>query len=85
MVIKEFIANLEKSNFSLVVENGKLILKGDKKKLTKDEILAIKTNQQVISYINEHKEALIEYILTTNDVHYEKKSKDISEIWNHRL
>lgn len=81
MLIKEFIANLEKSNFSLVVENGKLILKGDKKKLTKEAILAIKTNQEVISYINKHKDELIEYISAAPDVHSEKRSRNISAIY----
>ena len=81
MVIKEFIENLEKSNFSLVVENGKLILRGDKKKLSKDEILAIKTNHEVINYINAHKDELIEYISIFSNNHSEKRSKDISSIY----
>jgi hypothetical protein len=36
--IAEFIAKLEKLNFSLVVEERKLILKGDKKKLSNEAI-----------------------------------------------
>ena len=31
MEIKEFIANLKKSNFSLIIEDDKLLLKGNKK------------------------------------------------------
>jgi hypothetical protein len=83
MTIKEFIANLEKSNFTLAIKNGKLILKGDKKKLTKDEIEAIKTNQNIINYIKDHKNELIEYLLLFSKKFSssEKKSKDISSIY----
>ena len=82
MGIIEFIKHLEKLNFSLAVENGKLILKGDKKKLTKDEISDIRKNDFVINYIKENKDKLIEYIsASTKDKVFENKSKDISSIY----
>src|SRR5688572_16876158 len=81
MAIKEFIENLEKSNFSLAVENGKLILKGDKKKLTKDEIQAIQTNESVINFIKENKNELIQYVSISSAVNSGKKSKDISSLY----
>ena len=62
MGIKEFITTLEESNFSLSIEEEKLILKGDKKKLLKHEIQTIKTNEYIINYIKEHKIELIEYL-----------------------
>jgi amino acid adenylation domain-containing protein len=82
MVIKEFIKNLEESNFSLAVENGKLILKGDKKKLTRDEIQAIQTNESVISFIRENKNELIQYVSISSATNSGKKSKDISSLYS---
>lgn len=81
MEIKEFIASLEKSNFSLAVENGKLILKGDRKVLSQDEINAIKINKDVINYIKENKDGLIEYVSVFSQPSSEKKPKDISSIY----
>ena len=81
MVIKEFIENLEKSNFSLAVENGKLILKGDKKKLTKEEIDAVQRNDSIINYIRENKAELIQYVSVSSSINPEKKSKGISSIY----
>ena len=62
MNIKEFIASLERKNFSLSVQDGKLNLKGDKKKLSKDEIDAIRTNEEIINFIKAHREELVEYL-----------------------
>jgi len=62
MSIKEFIETLEQSNFSLVAENGKLVLKGDKEKLTAEQIDSIRRDNKIISYIKEKKEELIEYV-----------------------
>src|SRR6187401_779472 len=81
MGIKEFIASLEESNFSLSVENGKLNLKGDKNKLTKAEIQAIKNDQAVISYIKANRDELIEYLSVFSAPSPVKKSKDISSIY----
>jgi hypothetical protein len=76
--IAEFIAKLEKLNFSLVVEERKLILKGDKKKLSKEEIQAIRSNQEIISFIVKNKEELIEHLSRFSS---EKKTKDISSLY----
>ncbi|HEX8331372.1 MAG TPA: condensation domain-containing protein, partial [Segetibacter sp.] len=76
MEVSEFIASLEKSNFSLAVENGNIILKGDKKKLSKDEISAIKTNRDVIDYIKSNKSNIIKYISSNS------KSYDIKKAGN---
>jgi hypothetical protein len=81
MGIKEFIASLEESNFSLSLENGKLNLKGDKNKLTKEEIQAIKNDQAVISYIKANRDELIEYLSVFSAPSPVKKSKDISSIY----
>ncbi len=62
MEIKEFIANLKKSNFSLIIEDDKLLLKGNKKTIRKEEIQAIKKDEFVINYIKENKNQLIEYL-----------------------
>ena len=42
MEIKQFIANLKKSNFSLAVEDDKLVLKADRNLIGQEEIQAIK-------------------------------------------
>ncbi|MEJ7738034.1 MAG: amino acid adenylation domain-containing protein, partial [Chitinophagaceae bacterium] len=82
MEIKEFIATLKKSNFSLAIEKEKLILKGDKRKVAKDQIQAIKSNQYIIDYIKEHKNELIEYLsLFSEKVSFENKSSNISSIY----
>ena len=81
MKTNDFIANLEKSNFSLAVSDGKIILQGIKNKVTKEETEAIKKNSFVINYIKDHKDELIEYITSNSDLIGEKKSKDISSIY----
>lgn len=81
MEIKEFIASLEKLNFSLSVDNGKLNLKGDKTKLSKDEIEAIKVNEYVIDYIKANKNELIEYLSGAPASSSIKKTKNISSIY----
>src|SRR5271165_301517 len=81
MEVKEFITTLEKMNFSLSVLDGKLNLKGDKRKLSKEEIEAIKTNKDVINYITNNKEKLIEYISAFPEISFSKKSDDIISIY----
>ncbi|WP_429385033.1 amino acid adenylation domain-containing protein, partial [Mucilaginibacter sp. UYCu711] len=68
-------------NFSLSVEDGKLNLKGDKSKVTKDEIEAIKANRKIIDYIKAHKSELIEYVSIFSESFSLKKSKNISSIY----
>ncbi len=62
MSIKEFIKNLEKSNFTLELNEGKLVLRAYKNKVTREQIERIKTDKEILSYISEHKNELIEYI-----------------------
>ncbi|MGI8636035.1 MAG: condensation domain-containing protein, partial [Segetibacter sp.] len=82
MEIKEFIESLKKSNFSLAVENEKLVLKGDRKILGKEEIQAIQSNEFIINYIKEHKSELVEYLsFTVDKLTTEKKSKNITAIY----
>jgi amino acid adenylation domain-containing protein/FkbM family methyltransferase len=81
MTVKEFIVSLSKKNFSLSVEDGKLNLKGDRKKLSKSEIDAIKANKEIIDYIKTHKAELIEYITLNAEHASSGKSKDIESIY----
>ncbi len=81
MGIEQFIETLEKSNFTLAAENGKLILKGDKSRLTGEEIESMKKNQEIISYIRTHKDELIEYISTTSNSSPKKRSENISAMY----
>jgi len=81
MQIRDFIVSLEKMNFSLSVKEGKLILKGDSKKLSKEELEAIKTNQEVINYIKTNKEQLIEYISLFPGASVAKNAKDIVSVY----
>ena len=81
MEIKEFISSLEKKHFSLVVQNEKLVLKGDKNKLTKEMIDSIKGDYQIIDYIKKNKEAIISYILNAEMSLPETKSKNIDSIY----
>ncbi|GEO12155.1 non-ribosomal peptide synthetase [Segetibacter aerophilus] len=81
MELQEFVNNLRKSHFSLTVEDGKLNLIGDKSKLTKDEIQAIRSNQEIIGFIKEHRDELIDYISANSTPATFKKTKDISSIY----
>jgi amino acid adenylation domain-containing protein len=81
MEIKEFISSLEKKHFSLVVQNEKLVLKGDKNKLTKEMIDSIKGDYQIIDYIKKNKEAIISHILNAEMSLPETKSKNIDSIY----
>src|ERR1022692_2222466 len=81
MEVKEFIATLEKMNFSLSVNGGKLNLKGDKSKLSKEEIEAIKFNKDIIDYIKDHREELIEYLTVFSKINSLKRAKDITSIY----
>ena len=81
MKLNEFVEYLEKKNFSLAAENGKLILKGDNKKLTKTELDDIKKDNFVINYIREHRDELMEFVSVSQDPRLEKKSKDITSIY----
>jgi amino acid adenylation domain-containing protein/non-ribosomal peptide synthase protein (TIGR01720 family) len=60
--IPEFLKFLNKLNFTLELKDGKLTLQAFKNRVTREEISAIKQNQEVVGYINENKQALIEYL-----------------------
>ncbi|MBW8683316.1 non-ribosomal peptide synthetase [Chitinophaga rhizophila] len=62
MEIKEFINKLQQHSFSLTVDGTRLILKADKHKLTEAEVNAVKNNREIIDFIRNNKEKLIEYI-----------------------
>ena len=83
MEIVEFIATLDKMHFSLSVEKDKLLLQGDKKKLSAEELQAIKNNHFVINYIKQHKQDLIAH-LTNGAKNFlpDKKAKNISSIYH---
>ncbi len=81
MEIKEFVETLGKSNFSLAVENEKLVLKGASNKLSKDEIQAIKENKFVINYIRKNKNELVKYLSIFPEKLSKEKSKSISAIY----
>ncbi|HEX8462607.1 MAG TPA: amino acid adenylation domain-containing protein [Segetibacter sp.] len=81
MEIKEFISNLNKKHFSLNVEKGRLNLTGDKNKLSKEEILAIRDNHGIIDFIKNNRNELIEYISSNSTPSEYKKTKDISAIY----
>jgi amino acid adenylation domain-containing protein len=81
MEVKEFINTLEKMNFSLSVRDGKLNLRGNKRKLSKEELEAIKTNKDVINYITKNRDKLIEYISAFPEISLSKKSEDIISIY----
>lgn len=66
MQIQDFIVDLEKKNFTLVVENKKLILKANRNLLSEEAIRAVKEDQEIIGYIKSRKEELIEYLSQTN-------------------
>ncbi|HYC27408.1 MAG TPA: condensation domain-containing protein, partial [Chitinophagaceae bacterium] len=80
MSIREFIQTLEQSNFSLIAEDGKLILKGNKDKLTAEEIESIKKNEQIITYIREKKEELIAYV-SSSKLSFRKRSDNVLSIY----
>ncbi len=60
--IKEFLSKLNKLHYSLTVENNNLVLKGDKRKLSNNERESIKNNVEVVSFIKNNKQKIIEYL-----------------------
>ncbi|MEO6230170.1 MAG: amino acid adenylation domain-containing protein [Ferruginibacter sp.] len=82
MNIPDFIGTLNKSNFTLIVEDDKLILKGDKKNLSKEELATLKKNDFIINYIRDNKAELINYINTLAVAEpVEKRAKNITAIY----
>ncbi|RAJ29236.1 non-ribosomal peptide synthetase [Pedobacter cryoconitis] len=81
MEIKEFIAELYNRHFSLNVQDGKLTLRGDKNKLTNEQIAAIRSDTEVINYIKNNKQALIDYLEHAEAPETRKRHQGISAIY----
>ncbi|MBO9205113.1 MULTISPECIES: amino acid adenylation domain-containing protein, partial [Niastella] len=81
MHIQEFAEHLRTLNFYLAVEDNKLILKGNREKLTDNEIRAVKQNTEIIDYIKKNKEALIEYVKANQSNQLRKRSDNITSIY----
>lgn len=61
-MIKEFLTRLEHQHFSLVVEGDRLTLKADRRKLSAAAIHEMLHDEDIISFIRNHKDALISYL-----------------------
>lgn len=81
MEIKEFIAELYSRHFSLNVQDGKLTLRGDKNKLTNEQIAAIRSDTEVINYIKNNKQELITYLEHADTPETRKRHEGISAIY----
>ncbi|SFE91436.1 amino acid adenylation domain-containing protein [Chitinophaga sp. CF118] len=81
MSIKEFVSKLESAHFSLAVQDGKLLLRGDRNKLTDEQIAAIRKEDEVITYIKDNKQQLIDYIAEYKLPVAKKRSENISAIY----
>jgi amino acid adenylation domain-containing protein len=81
MKIEAFIRHLEQLNFYLVVEADKLVLKGDRKKLTTEATNAIRQDETIIGYIREHKQALIDYLRNSPPTESRKPAGNIVSIY----
>ncbi|MCB9252008.1 MAG: amino acid adenylation domain-containing protein [Flavobacteriales bacterium] len=64
--IEEFIRKLRDSHFNLIVENEKLILKANKKRLSDSEVRSIQKDERIIQFIKNNKKDLIQYLLSEN-------------------
>lgn len=74
MGIDDFIEELQKMNFSLLVEDQKLVLAADESRLSCDEMEAIKSREEIIGFIREHREELIRHISSTGKNIFEDPS-----------
>lgn len=81
MEIKQFIDELYRKHFSLAVQDGKLILRGDKDKLTNEQIGAIRNDTATITYIKNNKQELIDYISLNAEPEKKKRHEKITAIY----
>ena len=81
MEIKEFIDKLKLAHFYLVVEQDKLILQGDKSKLSENEISAIKSDTDTIQFIKNNKREIIEYLNSVTNEGGDKRNRNIESIY----
>ncbi len=80
MTVKDFVSKVNDMHFSLAVEKGRLILKGDRQKLGDERINEIKNNVEIISYIKENKADLVQYVLSSKK-HDLGRSQNILSIY----
>ncbi|MCW3467114.1 non-ribosomal peptide synthase/polyketide synthase [Chitinophaga nivalis] len=81
MSIKEFVTKLQRAHFILAVEDGRLILRGDKTKLGEEQIAAIKKDQEVINYIKANRNELVSYISGLAGATPQKRGDKIAAIY----
>ncbi|WP_160718118.1 non-ribosomal peptide synthetase, partial [Chitinophaga solisilvae] len=81
MSIKEFVTRLQRAHFTLAVEEGRLILRGDKTKLGEEQIAAIRKDQEVISYIKANRNELVSYITSQSAAVPKKRGEQIAAIY----
>ena len=81
MQTSEFIEMLRRLNFYLIANNGRLILKGNTKRLTAGEIESVKSNNDIIGYIKDHRNELIEYLSQSSGYDGAKRSDKVSSIY----
>jgi len=82
MQISNFLQRLAQLNLSLIVRGGELILKGNKDKLSSEEVDLIRENKEIIDFIRENKAALIQHLLETSKAAvYRKRSDNIDSLY----
>lgn len=78
MSIREFVEYIESMHFSLVAAGETLTLKANTKKLSKEEINAIRQNSDIIAYIKANKAALMEYLSAAKT---RKHTEDVNALY----
>lgn len=81
MEIKEFINKLKSAHFFLKVDDGKLILQGDKNKLSENEIKSIRSDVETIQFIKDNKEDIINYLSNITGSDGDKRNRNIESIY----
>ena len=82
--IEDFLETLKRSHFSLGIENEKLVLKGDRKKLSKEQMQAITKDESIISYIRENKSVLLDHLSSSGNENHNnsfKQRKNVASIY----
>ncbi|MBL6449338.1 amino acid adenylation domain-containing protein [Fulvivirga sp. 29W222] len=77
MNIKECIDLLDKNNFFLEANGDKLVLKARKNKVSEEQAKAIKQNTEVLKFIKENKQELIDHL----NLKSEESKKDIESMY----
>jgi amino acid adenylation domain-containing protein/non-ribosomal peptide synthase protein (TIGR01720 family) len=81
MQIQDFIADLARRNFTLVVENKKLVLKANRNLLSNEAIRAVKEDSQIIDYIRSRREELIKHLSEAENGNGAKKTDNVASIY----